>query len=223
MANRTFNEHKWDDRFLDVAKLVASWSKDPSSHVGAIAVLDRKVVATGFNGFPKGVHDSESRYNNRDEKLKFIVHAEMNCVYNAAYHGQSLKGATLYVDGIATCSKCALGIISSGVYKVVMRYKTMKTHWAEEFELSKVLFNEAGIEFYCEEIKASESFGSGDEPVEQTDARAIPESFICETRGVGHRHGSISDVIRELYHEPRYAFDGESRMEHAGETRTGVS
>ena len=46
---------KWDDRFLDIAREISTWSKDPSRKIGAIAVRDRKILATGYNGFPKGI------------------------------------------------------------------------------------------------------------------------------------------------------------------------
>ena len=49
--------NKWDIRFLEMAKLVASWSKDPSTQVGAIAVRYRKVIAQGYNGFPRCMGD----------------------------------------------------------------------------------------------------------------------------------------------------------------------
>ena len=51
--------NKWDIRFLEMAKLVASWSKDPSTQVGAIAVRNRTVIAQGYNGFPRGVDDHQ--------------------------------------------------------------------------------------------------------------------------------------------------------------------
>ena len=54
--------NKWDKRFLEMAKLVASWSKDPSTQVGAVAVRNRTVIAQGYNGFPRGVDDHELYY-----------------------------------------------------------------------------------------------------------------------------------------------------------------
>lgn len=143
---------KWDKRFLDQAAQVATWSKDPSSRLGAVAVLDRRIVATGYNGFPEGFPDDEELYNDRDTKLKYVVHAEENAIYNAARYGVSLKGATLYVDGIATCSKCAKAVIQSGVKRVVMRYKPMKSDWASSFEDTKFMFEKCGVEFFCYEI-----------------------------------------------------------------------
>jgi dCMP deaminase len=144
---------KWDKRFLDVAKNeIATWSKDPRSKLGAVAVIDRRIVATGYNGFPEGFPDDEELYNDREIKLKYVVHAEENAIYNAARNGVSLKGATLFVDGIATCSECAKAVIQSGIKRVVMRYKPMKSKWAASFEDTKFMFNKCGVEFVCYEI-----------------------------------------------------------------------
>ena len=72
---------KWDGRYLALAEQVASWSKDPSTQVGAIAVNPLgNVVAQGYNGFPRGIADSDERYNDREKKYKYIVHAETNCI-----------------------------------------------------------------------------------------------------------------------------------------------
>ena len=74
---------KWDLRFKNLALEVSQWSKDPSTKVGCIAVKDRKVIATGYNGFPAGISDNKEDYENRDIKYKKIVHAEKNMIYNA--------------------------------------------------------------------------------------------------------------------------------------------
>jgi dCMP deaminase len=144
---------KWDKYFLDIAKSAATMSKDPSSILGAVAVKDKNILSTGFNGFPRGVKDYSSRYEDRETKLKYIVHAEENCIFNAARNGVSLVGATMYVDGIATCSDCAKGVIQSGINRVVMRYKPMKSHWAEQFKLTQEMFLEANIKYECHEIE----------------------------------------------------------------------
>ena len=58
---------KWDVRFLELAKQIASWSKDPSTQVGCVVVgPDREIRSTGFNGLPRGIEDSEERLNNRE-------------------------------------------------------------------------------------------------------------------------------------------------------------
>jgi dCMP deaminase len=148
---------KWDKYFLDIAKSSATLSKDPSSKLGAISVRDQNILSTGFNGFPRKVLDLSERYDDRDTKLKFVVHAEMNCIFNAARNGVSLLGSTMYVDGIATCSDCAKGVIQSGVSTVKMRYKPMKSHWTEQFELTKTMFREAGVSFFCYEETPEET------------------------------------------------------------------
>ena len=86
--------NKWDIRFLEMAKLVASWSKDPSTQVGAVAVRNRTVIAQGYNGLPRGMKDTHDRLTVRTLKIKRIVHAEMNAIYNAAENGVSLKDST---------------------------------------------------------------------------------------------------------------------------------
>jgi Deoxycytidylate deaminase len=138
---------KWDERYLSLAKEVATWSKDPSTQVGAVTVGSKKeVLSQGFNGFPRGIHDTDERYNHRETKYKFVVHAEMNAIYNATYSGTSLDGATLYVHGLPICSECAKGIIQVGIKKVVIEKSKELDNWNESVQLSKEMFNEAGVE-----------------------------------------------------------------------------
>jgi deoxycytidylate deaminase len=71
-----------DERYLALAKEVSTWSKDPSTQVGAVTVGSKKeVLSQGFNGFPRNIKDTDERYNNRETKYKFVVHAEMNAIY----------------------------------------------------------------------------------------------------------------------------------------------
>jgi len=138
---------KWDYRYLDMAMGVAQWSKDPSSKIGAVAVGTKgQVLAQGFNGFPRNIKDEASRLSDRETKYKFMIHAEMNAIYNATYNGVSLDGATLYVHGLPCCANCALGVIQVGIKRVVMRGKP-KPQWEESFEMMKQLFNESNVEW----------------------------------------------------------------------------
>jgi dCMP deaminase len=139
--------NKWSRRYLDVAKEVATWSKDPSKKIGAIAVGDKgQILSQGYNGFPRGVKDTDNRYNVREEKYKYVVHGEMNCIYNACNSGVSLNGATLYVTGLPVCSECAKGIIQVGISKVVMEYpKDIPDNWKESMILTQQMFDEAGV------------------------------------------------------------------------------
>ena len=139
--------NKWDIRFLELAKGIAGWSKDPSRKIGAIAVDDRSVVAQGYNGFPRGIEDYAERYEDRDLKYKLVVHAEMNVIYNATYNGVSLDGATLYVWGLPVCSECAKGVIQTGIRRVVMPKQDIPGHWTESWKLTQTMFEEANIEW----------------------------------------------------------------------------
>ena len=111
---------KWDIRFIRIAREVASWSKDPSTQVGSIAVKNRKIIATGYNGFPKGIDDKASTLKDRASKLRLMVHAEKNMIYNAVEHGVKLKDSTVYVWGLPVCQECWKGLVQTGVSRVVM-------------------------------------------------------------------------------------------------------
>ena len=136
---------KWDKRWLDIAGLVSTWSKDPSTQIAAIAVKDKRLIATGYNGFPRGIEDTDDRWNNREEKYKYVVHAEMNCIYNANYHHQSLKGATMYIVGLPVCHECAKGIIQAGVERVVANFDSVPMKWSKSNEITEKMFLEAGV------------------------------------------------------------------------------
>ena len=137
--------NKWDARWLEIAGVVSTWSKDPSTKIGAIAVKDKRLIATGYNGFPRNIEDLDDRWNNREEKYKYVVHAEMNCIYNANYHNQSLKGSTMYIVGLPVCHECAKGIIQAGVVRVVAEFKDAPLKWARSTEITEKMFKEAGI------------------------------------------------------------------------------
>ena len=130
-----------------VAKEVSTWSKDPSTQVGAVTVGHKnEVLSQGFNGFPRGINDNKERYHDKKVKHSLVVHAEMNAIYNATYSGISLDGATLYVYGLPICSECAKGIIQVGIKKVVIEKCKEVERWNDSVELSVMMFGEAGVE-----------------------------------------------------------------------------
>ena len=146
--------NKWDVRFLKLAQEISSWSKDPSTKIGAVIVDDtHRILATGYNGFPKGIEDTEERLNNREEKYKLVIHAEKNAIYNATYAGTALENSTLYVYGLPVCSECAKGVIQVGVKRVVMNVlEHTPDKWAKSFTGSFNMFQEAGVEMDFIEI-----------------------------------------------------------------------
>jgi len=139
---------KWHNRYVALANEVASWSKDPSTRVGAVAIGSKgQVLAQGYNGFPRGIEVRLCRYNNRELKYRYVVHAEMNVIYNATYNGVSLDGSTLYVSGLPVCSECAKGVIQVGISKVVINVSEMKEPWKHSWEISKEMFDESNIKW----------------------------------------------------------------------------
>jgi len=140
--------NKWDVRFLQLAETISTWSKDPSSKIGAVAIGDkRQVLATGYNGFPRNISDHAERLEDREEKYKYVVHAEMNTIYNATYNGVSLDGATLYVHGLPVCAHCALGVVQVGIKRVVMTHGIFADRWVESFKTTSSIFGEAGVDW----------------------------------------------------------------------------
>ena len=139
-------DNKWKGRYLELAKCVSTWSKDPSTQVGCVAIGSKgQVLAQGYNGFPRGIADSELRLNHRPTKYKYMVHAEMNVIYNATYSGVSLDGATLFVHGLPVCSECAKGIIQVGVRTVIMPHQEIPDAWSESWESARNMFKDAGV------------------------------------------------------------------------------
>jgi dCMP deaminase len=133
---------KWDNRYLSLAKHVSDWSKDPGTKVGAVITKTNRVVSLGYNGFPEGVIDCETRYANRETKLKVVVHAEPNAIISAK---QDLTDCTLYVWPFMPCSSCAGLIIQSGIKRVVSVTNDNNTKWLESFRMSEIMFNESGV------------------------------------------------------------------------------
>lgn len=144
-------------------------SKDPSTKVGAVIVDDDLIIrATGFNGFPRGIADTPERLNDRDMKLRMIVHAERNALLNAARVGVSVKGCTLYLSacsatgrvdireqtksidfvwGGAPCTHCTIEIIQAGITRVVSPpMKNAPSRWHDDLLFAKGLLEEAGVQ-----------------------------------------------------------------------------
>lgn len=108
----------WTKRFIDMADLVASWSKDPSTRVGAVIVRpDKTVASVGFNGFPAGMDDSPAAYADREFKLKHIVHAEFNALDHLS---ASPSGCDIYITH-PPCRRCAEDLVVARISRVFFR------------------------------------------------------------------------------------------------------
>jgi len=137
---------KWDSRFMGVASQISTWSKDPGTKVGAVLVGDRNILATGYNGFPSGIDDNPGRYADREVKLAYTVHAEVNALLNAAKNGAKTEGSTLYAT-FHPCVNCAAAIIQGGITRVVCpSVESAPLRWRDSFNRARDLLLEAGVE-----------------------------------------------------------------------------
>lgn len=133
----------WDRRYFDLAGYVSSWSKDPSTKVGAVIVgKDKREVAVGYNGFPPGIEDLQDRLNDRYAKYRFTQHAERNVLDNARF---DVQGGTLYVT-MFPCSECAKSIVSKGIRRIICPPPSDRQPWAEDSAYSRIMFCEAGVD-----------------------------------------------------------------------------
>lgn len=111
------HNHKWNKNFIELAQLVSTWSKDPSTKVGVVIVDDQKrIVSIGYNGFPRGVEDTEERYDNRPIKYEFVVHAEINSIMNSPR--TDLKDCTIYCTD-HPCNNCMKAIVQTGIKEII--------------------------------------------------------------------------------------------------------
>ena len=135
----------WDRRFLQLARFIAQWSKDPSTKVGCVVVDDMKrIVSTGFNGLPSGVEDTLERLSDRAVKYKMVVHAERNAIIDAK---RNLAGLTIYVWPIMPCSECAAMVIQAGIAKVIApATDDQRLIESCRFDLTTQMFEEADID-----------------------------------------------------------------------------
>lgn len=108
---------KWDLRMLTMAQFVSTWSKDPSTKVGAVITDENyRVISLGYNGFPQGFEDKDERLMDRDFKLRAILHGERNAMIFAQ---RSLEGCFLFTYPFMPCEACASMIAQHRMSRVV--------------------------------------------------------------------------------------------------------
>ena len=135
----------WNNRFLELAKTIAHWSKDPSTKVGCVIVNDkRQVVGMGYNGFPRGVADHQCRLDDRPTKYLMVQHAEANAVLNATV---AVDGCTAYVTHMP-CASCAGILIQAGIKHIYTTQPTegIAERFADSFAVTKIMLGETGID-----------------------------------------------------------------------------
>ena len=138
----------WDEYFLEIAKTASKRASClRGKKVGAVLVKEKQILATGYNGAPKGVKNClelnncirEQNSIARGERLEFCraTHAEQNAIAQSAWQGIATKGATLYTTNFP-CILCAKLLINAGVKEIVF----LKD---EKDELSRGVLEEAGV------------------------------------------------------------------------------
>ena len=132
----------WASRFIDLAHVVAGWSKDPSTQVGAVITDDRnRIISLGFNGVPRSCREP----GERDEKLHRTIHAEQNAM---AFAECDLRGARIFVTH-APCAQCAAMIVQRGISLVCFDVRSTETaffeRWKDSHQQAMNMLYEAGV------------------------------------------------------------------------------
>jgi dCMP deaminase len=143
--HQQYRYNKWDTRFLDLAAVVGSWSKDPSTKVGSVIVRpDFTVASVGFNGFPAKMSDSPHLYNNREEKLSRVIHAEMNAMLHCR---EVIKGYIMYVT-LLPCDRCIVHAAQAGIVRLIAPIPSAEhtSRWGAAFAKSRAYAAEMGLE-----------------------------------------------------------------------------
>lgn len=135
----------WDYRFLGMAQLVATWSKDPSSKVGSVIADGKRIVSLGFNGFPAGTDDDPSIYGDRERKYRRVLHAEQNAM---SFAKRDLTGCTIYITH-PPCARCAAQIVQEGIKRVVCPSPNADflVRWEDDMREARAMFSEANVTF----------------------------------------------------------------------------
>ncbi len=146
------------EAYLILAYALAAQSRDTSNQNGAIILWDEWVVGKGFNDLPKGVRDLPERHE-RPLKYSYFRHAERAAIYRAAREGNPTQGAVMYCPWFA-CADCAIGIIESGITRVVGHKERMEQtpeRWLDSIAQAFQMLTEAGVhtEFYSGRLGAT--------------------------------------------------------------------
>lgn len=137
--------NKWHHRYLALAHHISTWSKDPSTQVGAVIIgINNTPKSFGFNGFPRGVKDDLSLYEDKEHKHRHVIHAETNAILNAR---QSVEDCTMYITH-PPCQHCAGTIVQAGITSVYCPEPTAAFHKRWKFSDTENIFKEAGVAFH---------------------------------------------------------------------------
>jgi dCMP deaminase len=155
MTDQPFERPDWATYFMDIAHVVARRGNCIRRQVAAVIVKDQRIISTGYNGTPRGTKNccdggcprcASDAPSGTDLAECICSHAEENAITQAAYHGISVRGGTLYCT-VSPCLICAKMIINSGITEVV---------YEEEYHFddqTRELFSQTGVS--CRQYKRS--------------------------------------------------------------------
>ena len=134
-------------KYFKLAKYQAElFSKDPNTKVAAIVIAPDsfQILSTGFNGICRKLQETPQRWA-RPAKYKWVAHAELNAIANAARSGVKLENGICVVT-LYPCVDCCKALIQSGIKTIITREPNMADpKWGEDFAISKEMFEESGI------------------------------------------------------------------------------
>ncbi len=138
----------WTQRFMALAETVATWSKDPDRQIGCVIVNpNRRIVATGYNGFPKNVKDLPELLADKNQKRMRMIHAELNAVLNAT---AELKGSTVYVNRFP-CHICAGILVNKEIKQLIVPKPDLgHEHWGSGWKVALNILEDNVEIFYAE-------------------------------------------------------------------------
>lgn len=122
---------------MGVADVISSMSRDPSTHVGAVLVRGDMIISTGYNDLVRGM-EHKAEYYERPLKYSLIVHAEANCLLNAARTGVSTIGASI-VCTHSPCSACCRAALQAGIEMIYYREELDPVRWADDLKIRQLL------------------------------------------------------------------------------------
>jgi dCMP deaminase len=142
----TIKRPSWDEYFMNLAEIAGTRSTCLRHKLGAVMVKDKRILATGYNGAPRGIdhclevgclRDKQKIPSGTHHEICMGVHAEQNLVIQAALHGASTEGSSVFLTH-APCAVCAKILINAGVKRIIY-----KNHYPDKF--AKKLLRKAKV------------------------------------------------------------------------------
>lgn len=165
MQNENQTRPSWDQYFLNIMREIGTRATCDRGRAGAVITKDNRIIATGYAGSPRGLEHCDDvghlmkksfdENGNIKENCVRTTHAEQNAIVQAALHGVSTSGSTVYIS-MEPCLACAKMMINAGIKRIVCEKKY------HDAELSRQFLKDAGIELVVlnEEVMKYENQGS---------------------------------------------------------------